>query len=39
MHLPLAIRKKARKYTQAIWRSIEEEGYKGYFELDFKSIR
>ena len=30
-----ALRKKARKYTEAFGNALREEGYKGYFELDF----
>ncbi len=30
-----AIRKKTRKYTQLFGDQLREEGYKGYFELDF----
>jgi biotin carboxylase len=30
-----AIRNKARKYTQLFGDQLREEGYKGYFELDF----
>ncbi|MFT5724542.1 MAG: putative ATP-grasp superfamily ATP-dependent carboligase [Bacteroidia bacterium] len=30
-----ALRKKAREYTQLFGNQLREEGYKGYFELDF----